>query len=176
MKIAHVASLLFGVVILGGMQVSIADSVNIAFNGTVQDTTCKVGGGTNQNIPMPTVDAREFSGVGSTAGITSFEIQLTGCPAAFPRVGVSFDSCGTGASLVGGRCSDINNVTKLFLELRKANDDFIAVGDAFGGDYFAIDAENKVNLPYKAAYYLPEAVAMAGTFKSIVNIDFHYEE
>uniref|UniRef100_UPI00333FA10C fimbrial protein n=1 Tax=Castellaniella defragrans TaxID=75697 RepID=UPI00333FA10C len=177
MKLSHIFGLLLGIVIQGGAQVSIAaDTAAVHVTGSVVNTTCKIGGGTNQNVPMPTLDAKDFSGVGSKAGVTDFNILLTGCPTQFARVGVSFDSCGTGATLVGGRCSDINNVTKLHLELRKANDDVITIGDAFSGDYFALAADGSAALPYKAAYYLPEAVAMAGTFKSVVNVNFHYEE
>ncbi|WP_275924639.1 fimbrial protein [Burkholderia sola] len=46
--------------------------------------TCSIP---DQTVTLPPVQRRDFSGVGSTAGATDFQVQLNNCPAGYNRIG-----------------------------------------------------------------------------------------
>jgi len=61
----------------GSTPVALAAKVNF-INGT-----CSIP---DQTVTLPPVQARDFNGVGSTAGATDFQVQLNNCPAGYNRI------------------------------------------------------------------------------------------
>ncbi|QEQ57869.1 type 1 fimbrial protein [Haemophilus influenzae biotype aegyptius] len=78
-KLTLAAGLLFS---LGGISSAFgAPDGTITFNGRVVDQTCTVSTGTNGNfdVTLPTVNKTQLASVGEVAGLTRFNIELTGC-------------------------------------------------------------------------------------------------
>lgn len=82
-KLTLAAGLLFS---LGGISSAFgAADGTITFNGRVVDQTCTVSTGTSGNfdVTLPTVNKTQLASAGAVAGLTRFNIELTGCkPAA----------------------------------------------------------------------------------------------
>jgi type 1 fimbria pilin len=49
----------------------------------ITNPTCTVTGGNNQTVTLPTVETSQLSASGKTAGVTPFNIEITGCPNGF---------------------------------------------------------------------------------------------
>ncbi|HEF5869549.1 TPA: fimbrial protein [Burkholderia cenocepacia] len=62
--------------------------IHLAANVSFINGTCSVS---DQNVTLPTVQNRDFNGVGSTAGATDFHVQLNNCPAGYNRIGYQLD-------------------------------------------------------------------------------------
>ncbi|PRJ59258.1 fimbrial protein [Haemophilus influenzae] len=82
-KLTLAAGLLFS---LGGISSAfgVADGT-ITFNGRVVDQTCTVKNGNNSGnfeVKLPTVNKTQLASVGAVAGLTRFNIELTGCKSA----------------------------------------------------------------------------------------------
>ncbi|CBY80285.1 fimbrial protein [Haemophilus influenzae biotype aegyptius] len=79
-KLTLAAGLLFS---LGGISSAFgAADGTITFNGRVVDQTCTVtnGGNTgNFDVKLPTVNKTQLATAGAVAGLTRFNIELTGC-------------------------------------------------------------------------------------------------
>lgn len=78
-KLTLAAGLLFS---LGGISSAFgAADGTITFNGRVVDQTCTVSTGTNGDfaVKLPTVNKTQLASVGAVAGLTRFNIELTGC-------------------------------------------------------------------------------------------------
>ncbi|HHF1771284.1 TPA: fimbrial protein [Haemophilus influenzae] len=83
-KLTLAAGLLFS---LGGISSAFgAADGTITFNGRVVDQTCTVSNNTSGNnidVKLPTVNKTQLAADGAVAGLTRFNIELTGCkPAA----------------------------------------------------------------------------------------------
>lgn len=81
-KLTLAAGLLFS---LGGISSAFgAADGTITFNGRVVDQTCTVSTGTNGNfdVKLPTVNKTQLASAGAVAGLTRFNIELTGCKSA----------------------------------------------------------------------------------------------
>lgn len=83
--------LLIVAVISGYSFTAAAADGTITFNGNIRDATCIISGGDETapsqgedfTVTLPTVDVTVLSSVGKTAGVTAFNINLSGsnCPA-----------------------------------------------------------------------------------------------
>ncbi|AWP53338.1 Major fimbrial subunit precursor [Haemophilus influenzae] len=81
-KLTLAAGLLFS---LGGISSAFgAPDGTITFNGRVVDQTCTVSTGTNGDfeVKLPTVNKTQLATANAVAGLTRFNIELTGCKSA----------------------------------------------------------------------------------------------
>ncbi|WP_434584719.1 fimbrial protein [Klebsiella sp. R390] len=65
---------------------------SITINGKITDTTCTIsvdGGSSDATVTLPTVSSSSLTATGATAGMTPFNISLSGC------TGVSLDTAQT---------------------------------------------------------------------------------
>lgn len=70
----------------------VAEDGIVHFRGEIIDSACEVTTDTKeQNVDLGKVNKTAFSGVGSTAAPTSFQIDLTKCPATYTKAAVRFD-------------------------------------------------------------------------------------
>lgn len=81
----------------------------INFTGKVLSDTCviNVAGNSSSTVALPTVMKSDFSGVGSTAGATTFAVALTGCDTNTTSATMAFTA---GANVDTGT-GNLNNAT-----------------------------------------------------------------
>ncbi|WP_434660998.1 chaperone-usher fimbrial major subunit [Klebsiella sp. MISC125] len=96
MKLKIIASaLVLSSTVLAGH--ALASDGTVHFRGEVIDSTCEVTADTNdQNVDLGKVNTTAFTGVGSTAAPTEFNIDVVKCPATIKTTAIRFD--GTEAS------------------------------------------------------------------------------
>ena len=156
----------------------------ITFNGKVLSSTCSLSNGTSGNltVTLPDVQSSALTS-GTTAGLTNFSMNLTGCPTTPSGVtvasyfgGTDIDSTNgylknaatTGAAgnveiqLLPGGSSTPLNLTK-------------STATAQGSSYVTISSTGTATLNYAAQYYANGAAATPGTVSASVTYTFVYQ-
>ncbi|CAB3785063.1 fimbrial protein [Pararobbsia alpina] len=148
-------------VILSGH--AVASDGTISFTGSIDASTCTISTGTSGSfsVPLPTVTAQTLSAVGNTAGMTAFEIKLTGCSDTSGNVKTDFQA-GSAVDMASGRLKNTKSggATNVQIELLNASDlSQILVGKPIGSQNSASTAlttsgtTGTATLKYFARYY-----------------------
>ncbi|WP_322024222.1 fimbrial protein [Burkholderia sp. BCC1977] len=137
--------------------------------------TCSIP---DQTVTLPPVQRRAFSGVGSTAGATDFQVQLNNCPAGYNRIGYQLaplDDLVTG--MTGG------------MQLRpdaKATGVGIQIADATTGQPLALRKSHTVtnynratggspSIPLRASYLQTGATIGGGSVHAAAQVLLDYQ-
>lgn len=115
---------------------ALAEDSTVHFRGEIIDSACEVTADTqDQNVNLGKVNKTAFSGVGSTAAPTAFQIDLINCPATYTKAAVRFD--GTEAAGSNGDLAIGNPATAA------APGDYTGDGDAATATGVAIRIYNR---------------------------------
>lgn len=163
-----------------------ASTGTITFNGELTDTTCNVdvnGQGSDATVTLPTVSVKELLEEKQTAGLTSFNINLSECAIGTEngksRVSAFFQP-GTTVDLSSGRLKNMGgDATNVQLQLLDATGDFkvINVGNTAQVSnmaYVPISEDGKATLPYAVEYYAVDKTT-PGTVTSSVVYNLQYQ-
>jgi len=176
MQTQLIAALAFAGALAISQSASAADG-NITFNGEVTGQTCAINGGTNDLVvTLPTVAASALDTVGKTAGLTPFNIDLTGCAATPGKVRVAFEP-GATVDASTGRLRTTGGATNVQIGLRNAADtSTINLGAAAAGqNSTAVDIVNgNASLRYTAEYVATGGAATVGLVTTSVVYSLAY--
>jgi major type 1 subunit fimbrin (pilin) len=170
----------FGVAAIAPQAARATDGT-ITFNGKVLSSTCTVSNASGGvvTVTLPDVVKTAFTTSGSTAGLTPFSLNLTGCPTT--PSGVVVGATFTGNSNIDGTTGAIQNPTTAGysnVEVQMTN--------ASGSTPFnlnttpnpvstSIDGSGNATLSYAARYYQPTSTAItAGTVNTSVTFTLTY--
>lgn len=151
-----------------------ADDGKINFTGLITDDACTVVNhmANPLTVALGTVSSKAFTGAGSTAAPTRFEIDLTNCPATAKTAKVKFDGIADSgntdilaltdeagvATGVGIQLSDLSNAVIPLFTASKSFD--LTVGDN--------------SLPFIARYYATNDSVTPGVANSTSNFTIVY--
>ncbi|MBV7484291.1 fimbrial protein [Bordetella sp. BOR01] len=150
----------------------------INFEGLISDVTCEIsvnGATNNATVTMPSASIAALATAGSTAGVTPFNINLTGC--AGPTLNTAHTHFEMGPS-VDAITGHLNNVTgtagNVQVQLLNALSAPIAVGRLNQGDTAVDISSGAGTMSYFARYYAT-GPATAGTVGTRVDYTIQYE-
>src|SRR5690348_784061 len=150
----------------------------ITFNGKVIAPTCSVSNasGGNLSVNLPTVLATAFSGLGSTAGQTSFKLNLTGCPTSPSGIQVAAEFSGTNINSTDG---NLNNAaaggSNVEVQLTDGAGTAINLGTTPAHVTATVDGSGNATLDYKAQYYAAQASVSGGAVQTSVEYTLTYQ-
>jgi major type 1 subunit fimbrin (pilin) len=169
----------FGVAALAP-QVARATDGTITFNGKVLSSTCTVSNaaGGIVTVTLPDVVKTVFTAQGSTAGLTPFSLNLTGCPTTPSGVvvGASF----SGNANIDGTTGAIQNTSgvgysNVEVQMTNASGTAINLSTTPNPVSATINGSGAATLSYQAQYYQPTATAVtAGTVTTSVAFTLTY--
>lgn len=169
---------------LGGLLSVPAVAVNgtITINGEVTAGTCAIavnGGSASTTVTLPTVSTNALGSVGQTAGMTGFNLVLSGCPttgsarAYFENIGVTqtTGNLNNKAITAGGK-SPAQNVE---VQILSANNTPIDLRSNTGNNVWVnFSGTGTATLNY-AAQYIATGSVIAGLVSSdlVYSLDYH---
>jgi len=155
--------------------VQAATQGTVEFNGKLINETCVIDPGSeNIVVTLPTLSVQTLDAAGATGGSTSFDINVTDCPAAITKVAAHFEAIGgTGTdATTGNLINDQTTDAATNVQVRLYNSDetqltlgqtgTAAVVDTTGqtatmryyGGYYATGVTTAGNVHAKAQYTL----------------------
>ncbi|MDO1528967.1 fimbrial protein [Fulvimonas sp. R45] len=151
----------------------------VTFNGKVLSSTCTVSNATGGNVAvtLPDVPVSNFTAQGSTAGLTPFSLNLTGCPTT--PSGVVVGAAFSGAS-IDGTTGAIKNATgagnsNVEVQMTNAGGTAVNLNTNPNPVNATISAGGTATLSYQAQYYQPTSTAVtAGTVAASVTYTLTY--
>ena len=150
----------------------------ITFNGKVIAPTCSVSNasGGNLSVNLPTVLTTAFSGLGSTAGQTSFELSLTGCPTSPSGIQVAAEFSGSNINSTDG---NLNNTaaggSNVEVQLTDGSGTAINLSTTPAPVTATVDGSGNATLDYKAQYYAAQASVSGGAVQTSVEYTLTYQ-
>lgn len=157
-----------------------ADTGTITFNGDLIAATCNVavgGGTTNAIVTLPSVNTSNLAAAAQTAGLTGFNMTLSGCGATPATASAYFES-GTGVNAVNGNLLNTGAATNVELQLLDGSNNFtpIKAGDAgqINATQYVNVASGTATLPYAVQYYAT-GLTGAGSVTSTVTYALQYK-
>ncbi|CAJ0695771.1 fimbrial protein [Ralstonia holmesii] len=160
---------------LTSAQASATDGT-ISFTGQLVGSTCKINGNdsgtqTNVNVTLPTLSVTALRAVGSTAGVTPFQLNLTSCSGASAQthfeIGSTVDSA-TGA-LVNQTAGGSNAQVQLL------NDKYQPINITTNANSQTVTiTDGSATMQYYAQYLAAKAAANAGQVTSQVTFSMNY--
>lgn len=166
------------------MSSAYASSGTITFNGEVTSSTCEVGingGNADATVTLPTVPTSALPADATTAGRTTFTINLSNCVLSDPHTKVvAFFEGGASVDPTTGRLiNTAGTAENVSLQLVDGvNSNPINAGDETqrtSNTAATVSDLNKATLPYAVQYYAEGAAAGAGSVNSHVTYSIHYQ-
>ncbi|MEW9622742.1 fimbrial protein [Rhodanobacter geophilus] len=161
-------------------QVARATDGTITFNGKVLSSTCTVSNASGGivSVALPDVVKTVFTAQGSTAGLTPFSLNLTGCPTTPSGVvvGASF----SGSANIDGTTGAVKNATgatfsNVEVQMTDGSGTAINLNTNPNPVSATINGTGGATLSYQAQYYQPTATAItAGTVTASVAFTLTY--
>lgn len=173
----------FGFAALAPQAVRAADGT-ITFNGKVLSSTCSVGSvsggsvsGGNVAVTLPDVPFSVFTAQSSTAGLTPFSLNLTGCPTTPSGVVVGAAFSGSGIDTTTGAIKNSTGTGFSNVEVQMTNASGTGLNLSTNSNPVnaIISGTGTATLAYQAQYYQPTATAVtAGTVTAAVTYTLTY--
>ncbi|WP_432723661.1 fimbrial protein [Jeongeupia wiesaeckerbachi] len=154
---------------------SAASNGTVSFTGEVVANTCTIANGGAVTVALPKVSTDVFSGDGSKAGQTRFNIDLTACTPASGQVGVRFTGIGSQVDMTRGLFVNTGTATNVAvgvfddtaLQLKPAAD---------SGGFVNVDTSSgAASIPLDAYYVATNATVGAGTVAATGNFELVYK-
>jgi P pilus assembly protein, pilin FimA len=156
----------------------------ITINGQITDTTCAIsvdGGNADATVTLPTVSSSTLTVAGAVAGMTPFNIALTGCSGTSLATAQTYFEPGAFTDSNTGRLNTDSTVadaaTNVQVQLLNADRDPLVVGAsvANGQNDIPVDiSTGSGTLNYFAQYYAT-AASTAGSVTTQVDYTMIYE-
>ena len=131
----------------------------------------------NVDVVFPTVSSSEFNGIGSTAGMTPFELRFNNCPAGLNSIGYYFSPTTGVIDSANGVFSLDTGSTAQGVGIQLLAEDKMPV--VFNSTYVLSDYNpssiNSYTVPLKAAIYQTDDSVMAGKIKGSVTFTLDYK-
>lgn len=173
MKKIFIASAIAAVSVLSSASVLASDGT-VNFTGEVLDSACTVDIGANNtmNVDMGKVAKTAFTGKGSTASYTKFDLKLTKCPATVTSATVKFDgTADAGDNSVLALTVEEGVATGVGIQLSDSADKVVSLGSPTSSVTLA--AGDNV-LPFYARYIQQAAAVTAGPANSVAQFTLNY--
>lgn len=174
------AALVAAVATIGFVPTANAADGTITFSGKVLSSTCTVSNASSSvvAVTLPDVPKSSFTAQGSVAGLTPFNLDLTGCPTT--PSGVQVGATFTGASIDSSAAGTIKNTTgatfsNVNVQMTDSTGTAINLSSNSNPVSAAISGTGTSTLSYKAQYYQPTATAVtAGLVTASVTYTLTY--
>jgi len=161
MKNKHVLSLA-AMAVCAALSTPVLAQHHIDFEGVIVDSACTGAvAGTGGLVTLPQVDAAALPSDGSTAGETTFEVELAGCAPSPSNYQVNFSQ----STAESGRLKNTGTASGVSLQLLSSNDSELTVTNSASVARVdsAIDPGINVDLgsgkgQYKVRYYRDGAI------------------
>jgi major type 1 subunit fimbrin (pilin) len=173
MKKGFIAAAIATVCVLSSASVLASDGT-INFTGEVLDSACTVDIGANNKmeVKMGKVAKTSFTGVGSTASATEFDLKLTKCPAAVTSVAVKFDGTAySGDNSVLALTADDGVATGVGVQISDASQTVVSL---FTPSSSVTLAEGDNTIPFTARYIQKAAAITSGPANSVAQFTLNY--
>ena len=131
----------------------------------------------NVNVPFPTVPISAFTGIGSTAGVTSFNLSFNNCPAGFNSIGYTFSPTTSIADAGQGvvTLSTTSTAKGVGIQITTNDNTPIQYGSVYNLENYDPFNTKSYTVPFKAALYQYESQASAGSIKGAVTFTMTYK-
>ncbi|HBM3280052.1 TPA: type 1 fimbrial protein [Klebsiella oxytoca] len=186
MKKSVISVYLYAVLSAATLSAQAASTGTITFNGELTDTTCEVdinGQGSDATVVLPTVSSSQLTAPGDTAGLTSFNMNVSGCiigtqgghskVAAFFQPGNTVDLSTGRLKNVGGSATNVDlrlvDASRYYIPINVGNTD--QVNDMA---YVDVQADGTALVPY-AVEYFSLGYTTSGTVSSSVVYNLQYK-
>lgn len=149
----------------------------INFTGKVIAPTCSVSNATSGNlsVTLPAVMTSAFSGAGSTAGQTPFQLDLTGCPTNPSGVKVAAQFSGTTINADGNLGNTASGGSNVEVQLTNSTGTAINLQSNPTPVDATVDASGNATLAYQARYYATQATVSSGAVTASVQYTLTYQ-
>jgi type 1 fimbria pilin len=150
--------------------------LKIYLKGTITpiNGTCSVP---NQTVMLPRVLSRDFSGVGSSTGVKSFQIQINDCPQGYNKVGYMFTPVGGTIAGSPGVLPLAAGSTANGVQIRVANDrgEAATFGTSIRLDAYSKATGGSYSIPIQVSYVQTGATLKPGTVNGSMIVLLNYE-
>ncbi|MRS88949.1 fimbrial protein [Enterobacteriaceae bacterium RIT714] len=173
MKKTFIATAIAAVSVLSSASVLASDGT-INFTGEVLDSACTVDIGANNTmeVSMGSVAKSAFTGKGSTASATKFNLKLTKCPTTVTSATVKFDGTAyAGDDSVLALTTETGVATGVGIQLSDSSNKVVTL---FTPSSSMTLAEGDNVLPFVARYIQQAAAVTAGPANSVAQFTVNY--
>ncbi|WP_324722530.1 fimbrial protein [Lelliottia sp. JS-SCA-14] len=173
MKKIFIASAIAAVSVLSSAA-ALASDGTINFTGEVLDSACTVDIGANNTmeVTLGSVAKTAFTGKGSTASYSKFNLKLTKCPATVTSASVKFEGTSyAGDDSVLALTEEDGVATGVGVQISDASNKVVELGTATASTTLA--AGDNV-LPFYARYIQQAAAVTAGPANSVAQFTLNY--
>lgn len=178
MKSALISSLVAAGILATVSANAVASDGTITFNGELTSATCDVGvnstGSANATVTLPTLSTGSLASTGTTAGATSFTIDLSSCTDLTTSAYAYFES-GANVDTTTGRLNNNGTATNVEVQLKDSSGSTIEIGSSNQSTSPVAESlsSGSATLAYSAEYYATGA-AGAGTVSTSVTYSIEY--
>lgn len=147
----------------------------VNFNGSIIDSACTVVNNVANplTVTLGQVSKTAFTGAGSTAAATSFNLQLTNCPATVSTATVKFDgTAAAGDNSVLALTQESGVATGVGIQLSDISNSVLPLYTASASYPLVTTGTN--NLGFVARYVATAATVTAGPANSVASFTINY--
>ncbi|CAM6363144.1 fimbrial protein [Enterobacter intestinihominis] len=168
----HRSKWLTGVFMMMWPWLSFADA-SLTLTGKVVASPCTVDTDTvNKTVDLGTLQRRDLQTAGEAGEWQDFDLLLTNCPAGTTKVTATLS--GTPDPHDATAWSNSGNSGNMALRLaRRDRIQTVAPGDSLSQSVNI--STRSVSFPLSARMFTPQGNATAGTFQSVMNVDFTWQ-
>lgn len=153
------SALVFSSLFLGTHAYAANGNGTVHFTGEIIDSTCEVTAGSqNQIVDLGKVNKTTFTGVGTTASVQAFQIDLVNCPDTYKKASARFDGTEEGDGYLKVNAGGAEGVA-IAIYNRADNNLLKLYNESTPTD---IDGEGNATLPFMARYIATSATIKAG--------------
>lgn len=160
-------------------------SATLTVNGTVTQSTCKIGsetegGAADQTVELPQITTNHLRHADDTAGETSFSVSLVDCPAVYPgatEVYIKFDGSDTDKVTDNGKLKNtVADGTSAVVEIVNDNREVVNLKTSENSSAETLAPNGEVAiLQFSARYSANGTPATAGRFASSIPFTVAYK-
>lgn len=149
----------------------------INFTGEIIDSACQVDANSaNKSVSLGKIAASSFTGVGSTATATSFQLVLAKCPLAASSATIKFD----GASVAGDNSvlaltPGANVATGVGIQLSDSSQNIVNLFENSAPYTLNTGTDSTTNLDFTARYIATQAKVGAGSANAVAQFTVIYQ-
>lgn len=149
-------------------------AADITINGSVVASPCTVDTDTQDKIvAFQPLQARDLNDAGSAGEWQDFTLLLTECPVGTHSAIVQFS--GTPDAADASAFANSGTASHVALRLAAQSDKAQALSNNSTWQTAVDDASHQAQFKLTARLFTPEGHATAGTFHSLINVDFIYQ-